>query len=70
MDDFHDKYTKFEEGLHVALQRTPETPSLGGARKDGLWNHFYKEYGVNKKSNLLDAMYFDFTVQQNNYLRV
>lgn len=64
MADFDDMQTKFvEEDFMLRSKELHEYHLQQLEENEGLRNHFSKEYGVNKKSILLNAPYFDVTEQ-------
>lgn len=64
MADFDEMQTKFEEEEFVLRTKELHEYHLQQLEEnEGLRNHFSKEYGVNKKSILLNAPYFDVTEQ-------
>lgn len=64
MADFDDMQTKFEEDDFMLRSKELHEYHLQQLEEnEGLRTHFSKEYGVNKKSILLEAPYFDVTKQ-------
>lgn len=64
MTDFEEMQTKFEEDDFLLRCKDLHEYHLKNMEEnEGLYKHFSKEYGINKRSILLDAPYIDVTEQ-------